>query len=144
MCLREVVPLAFFVDFHMHNYRSTRVVAGAHLSMLTRKDHPSMTDMKKKKGLERVLRKKVDMLDNNNTGTPPASYAPVPSCHVMRKTRSKPRQRARHEAHIQEHCGRFNRYCLYHGCDDVNNWIKFQSQIKKSFTKCVLWLWINN
>lgn len=64
-----------------------------------------MTGIEEKKGLKRGLRKKVDMLDNNNTGTPPTSYAPVPSCHVMKKTRRKPRKRARQEADMLEHCG---------------------------------------
>lgn len=95
-----VVPQAICLYFHMHNSRGARVFAGARLAALTCEHRPSMTGIEKKKKNrikerfeEKKKKKKVDMLDNNSTGTPPTSHhAPVPSCHVMKKTRRKPRE----------------------------------------------------
>lgn len=85
---------------------------------------------KEKRGGKGRSEKNVDMVDNNNTRTPPASHAPVPSCHVMRKTRSQPR---RHAWALQQHCSCviatvYTTLDIFNMMRDGNYCIEFQSQ----------------
>lgn len=77
----------FYFRVFILSCKTVRVFTGAGFAVLTY-EHipcpPHTPRQEQKKGLAVGLKKNLDMLDNNNSRTPPTTHAPVLSCDVIK------------------------------------------------------------